>query len=117
MRLWEAKHPYYCNENNFYANGCCTSYESWACFFEAYDPAETDFDYNLVFRWDWAAPAPDDRIQQHRLTVFWMGQRRGRFWSSIVNVTPADEPAVRAWLEPRWAQMQALWAPLGGQNG
>ena len=57
--LWEIKHPYYCNEGNYFAReSCCTEYGSWADFME--EGGDSDFDMNLVFRWDWRGADPKE---------------------------------------------------------
>lgn len=105
--LWEPVHSYYCNPENYYAGRSDRSFfKDWASFLEEWENA--DFDYNLLFRWDW-----DEK--EGTLTLFWMGQRKGLFQSTkIVEVTREDEPSVRAWLEKRWKHLASLWAPLSG---
>ncbi len=123
-RLWEAEHPYYCNEGNFYAAGCIQAYSTWADFMAA--EGKQDMDLNLVFRWDWRPETDEDgdavdgrsaRDPYYRgetLWLFYMGQRKGAYRSVSVEVCRADEPEVRAWLMTRWEHMRQLWAPLSG---
>lgn len=116
--LWEVKHPYYCNEGNYYANGCGDEFKTWAQFHEAHN--ESDFDLNLVFRFDWQEGEDngagdftgDVNYRNGRLLIFWMGQRKGLYRWSEIQVCRADEPAVIAFLKPRWEHMQKLWEPL-----
>ena len=111
--LWEIHHPYYCSESNYYKNGVGEHFDSWADFHGAMGSADDDL--NLLFRWDWKRPDPDDyepdEMPDHdTLWVFYMQQRKGKFVPSSVSVTEADEPAVRAWLAARWEHMRGLWS-------
>jgi len=116
--LWEAKHAYYCNEGNHYANGCGSDYKRWSDFLD--EEADMDMDYNLVFRWDWVegedeGAEPFDGDVNYRngiLKVFFMGQRKGAYRWATVQVCRADEHAVRAFLEPRYRYLMRLWAPF-----
>lgn len=120
--LWEVEHSYYCNEGNYYAReSVCTEYKRWSDFFD--EQGDSDLDMNLVFRWDWSEEsgeegsntyAGDDNYRNGVLKIFWMGQRKGLYRYSLVQVCRADEPAVRAFLEARWAHLRALWAPIAG---
>lgn len=110
--LWEIDHPYYCNEGNYYASGeqPTASYDSWEEFFSA--EGDADFDMNLLFRWDWRKADPEEKNWGNKhdvLLLFWMGQRKGLYRWTEVQVTDADEPAVREWLTERWKHMQLLW--------
>ena len=124
--LWEIDHPYYCSESNFFSRGYNIQYGSWESFVEA--EGDNDFDMNLVFRWDWKAnefldvdtvetrrayaDRFGDRDHAWTLHVFWMGQRKGIFRVTEVQVCKADEPAVREWLTLRARHMRVLWEPL-----
>ena len=93
--LWEVEHPYYCNEGNYYQNGCGQEYSTFAEFMES--EGDSDIDYNLLFRWDWkedgeycfetnAAKSSyngDDYYRNGRLLLFFMGQRKGAYLSLI----------------------------------
>ncbi|MEU1761143.1 hypothetical protein [Micromonospora sp. NPDC005652] len=117
-RLWETSHPYYCNEGNYYARpdeGLHEEYDSWAEFYEAW--GYSDEDMNLVFRWDWQVPDPNDyepgeQIPSERLAVFWVLQRKAILRSTECVVTRDDEPAIREWLTKRAKTVAAIWAPL-----
>jgi len=41
-----------------------------------------------------------------------MGQRKGLYRWSIIEVCRADEPAVIAFLQPRLEHLASLWLPL-----
>lgn len=113
MKLWEANHPYRCSETNYFASthdGGPFRYESWAEFYEEFK--DSDPDYNMVFRWDWKPKDPGEDREHDELYVYFMAQRKGRYWCNIVEVTPEDEPAVREWLAKKWAYLQKLWTPL-----
>jgi hypothetical protein len=92
--LWEINHPYYCNEGNYFASESVESeYDSWAGFFE--EEGDSDFDMNLVFRWDWRKADPDEEHWGNKtdvLLIFWMGQRKGLYRYSTIEVT--DDSAV-----------------------
>lgn len=118
--LWEVEHAYYCNEGNYFSNDCHAEFARWQDFAE--ESKDEDLDYNLVFRWDWKAPStddgellppnPDKNYRDGRLLLFYMGQRKGLYRYVEVSVCQADEPAVRAWLQPRLDHLMKLWAPL-----
>lgn len=116
--LWEIDHPYYCNEGNYFAsNGDISDnhFKSWADFIE--ENADADFDMNLIFRFDWVegedhelAPfSGDENYRNGILKIFWMGQRKGLYRWSTVQVCRADEAAVIEFLKPRWEHMKLLW--------
>ncbi len=121
--LWEVDHPYYCNEGNYFARESCESlYRSFADFLEA--EGGGDMDLNLLFRWDWTETVYDDEgdekpsfngdvnYRNGRLKLFWMGQRKGLYRWSIVDVCRADEPQVIEYLRPRFLHLVSLWSPL-----
>lgn len=121
MKLWEADHSYYCSESNYYAPGNDQPFQhhkSWAEFIDA--EGDADLDMNLVFRWDWREGEDwgageftgDVNYRNGRLLIYFMGQRKGLYRWAEVEVCRADEPAVRAYLEPRLKHLMALWAPL-----
>ena len=123
MHLWEARHPYYCNEGNYYARESCEAYyKTWASFVES--EGDDDMDLNLVFRFDWdendgeGDPTfnGDVYYRNGKLKLFYMGQRKGLYRWAIVEVCRADEPAVIEFLRPRWEHMQTLWAPLSSNT-
>jgi len=76
VKLYEVKHSYYCEEQNYFTNQSTTSqYGSWASFIE--EEGTIDPDYNLLFRWDW--------LEEDKLKVFWMTQRKGFHRTSIIS--------------------------------
>lgn len=119
--LWETKHAYYCAEENYYKSGCNHEYESWQDFYA--EMGDSDLDYNLLFRWDWQLSYDEDADEQVPLSsdpncrdcdlnLFFMGQRKGLFYSFTVKVCQADEPEVRKFLQTRWNYLKGLWSPL-----
>lgn len=117
--LWEVSHPYYCNEGNYYAHEQPTThYKSWGEFVAA--EADVDFDMNLLFRWDWREGEDwdltpfngDANYRNGVLVLFWMGQRKGLYRWTTIEVCRADEPAVIEFLRPRMAHLLRLWEPL-----
>ena len=103
-RLWEADHPYYCNDGNFFDNGCTDNHDSWRDFVT--EQGDADKDMNLVFRWDWKS------VGRERLQICWMTQRKGYYRTSFVYVERANEPEIRAWLADRFSHLLKLWEPL-----
>jgi hypothetical protein len=113
--LWEIDHPYYCNKGNYFAReSVCSEYKSWRDFLAANEDA--DFDMNLVFRFDWeedeGSYTGDDNYRNGLLAIFWMGQRKGLYRYSTIEVCRADENSVIAFLQPRWEHMRKLWEPI-----
>ncbi len=121
-RLWEVKHPYYCNEGNYYARGTITRHDRWQDFID--DMGDADMDLNLLFRWDWESPHEDDDPQKPinwqgdenyrdcTLKLFFMGQRKGAYFCCIVHVCRADEPNVYEYLRVRGEHLLKLWSPV-----
>lgn len=119
--LWEAPHPYYASEGNYYVGGydneCHLTFDSWATFKED-GSFDADRDMNLVYRWDWDKPDPDDYpadadMPDHdTLKLFFVGQRKAIHRSEFIDVTEADEAEVRDWLTECAKTITAIWAPL-----
>lgn len=124
--LWEIDHPYYCSEGCYYVPGTQwgdvhAEWLSWAAFLEEW--GDVDPDYNLLFRWDWkrANPAdyewererdPEFTMPADTLSLFFYLQRKAKPFSHEIQVTEADEAAVREWLGVKAEHMRRLWAPL-----
>lgn len=114
-RLWEIDHPFYAEEGNFYSNDCANECESWQEFLD--DMGDSDPDLNLLYRWDWDTPDPDDyeadeEVPGEALLLFFVGQRKAILMSWRVIVTRDDEPAIRAWLTERSKTITAVWSPI-----
>jgi len=118
VHLWEQKHPYYCNEGNYFDNNCSSEYQSWPNFLS--EASEEDLDMNLIFRFDWYEGEDygasdfngDPYYRNGRLLLFYMGQRKGLYRWAEVSVCRADEPSVIEFLKERWNHMKLLWAPF-----
>lgn len=118
--LWEVDHSYYCEQGNYFSTESVESYfKSFAEFMA--DRGNSDFDLNLVFRWDWNEDETEEgestfngdiNYRNGKLLIFWMCQRKGIYCYSIIEVCRADEPAVIEFLKPRLEHLMALWAPL-----
>jgi hypothetical protein len=111
-KLWTARHPYHCTGGCYYTSEPCgQEYDSWAAFLS--DWKESDEDYNLLFRWDWYE-GEENEIEpgRARVELHYFMQRKGYPYTCRVDVTRADEPAVRAFLTKKWRHMQKLWAPF-----
>lgn len=131
--LWEVDHHYYCNESNYYAPGYnqpMCHYSSWEDFIE--NEGDNDFDMNLLFRWDWKEgteeyleeqeydknyflPKPyngDDSYKNGKLFLFWMGQRKGLYRWTTIEVCRDDEQKIVEFLKPRFKHLMSLWDPI-----
>ena len=130
--LWETDHPYYCNDGNYFASydQAVETFECWADFLSEWD--DSDLDMNAIFRWDWKEPIPDDYDHDdpdrpdrwdgtgyHRyakLHVYFVGQRKARFHTIIVDVCRDDEPGIIKFLHPRFQNLLSMWEPFGGED-
>lgn len=118
MHLWEADHPYYMTEGNFFSRDCHTDWESLTLFLEEFGDA--DIDYNLVVRWDWREGSDwgladyngsdTDRIAE--LKVQMVHQRKAILASHSIKVCRNDAPEARAYLEKHAKRLAENWAPL-----
>jgi hypothetical protein len=112
--LWQIKHPYYCNDGNYFARESVEiEYASWADFLES--EGDADFDMNLVFRWDWRKADPQEKgwgNSTDELKIYWMGQRKGVYRYSTIHVNDDDETSVTEWLTKRWEHLQLLWSGI-----
>lgn len=116
MHLWEAKHPYYMNEGNYYEAGCHDNFECLDDFLAEWSDA--DIDMNRVHRWDWKegedwgveSDGSDDVIGQ--LSIYFVMQRKAMTYSCDVTVRRSDESRVIEYLKPHAAREVAIWSPL-----
>jgi len=110
-RLWEAEHPYYAQRGNYFNNNCHQNFESWADFIAA--EGDSDPDMNLIYRWDWIPAKPSDGCDDDELSIFIVGQRKAIHRSCTISpISRDDEPAVRAWLQPRLELLMKIWLPV-----
>lgn len=118
MHLWEANHPYYCSESNYYSNEPYTKHDTWPNFLAEFKNSDTDL--NMIFRFDWKEDDEDGKntfngdpyYRNGTLQIFFVFQRKGIFACHEISVCRADEPSVIEFLTPRWKYMQALWEPI-----
>lgn len=105
-------HPYYCNQGNYFDNGCHQTYGSWGEFLAA--DGDADLDMNLLFRWDWQQGEKEYDIPEGSadLLLFYMRQRKAVSGSVQVRVLQSQEAEIRAWLQIRWEHLCELWAPF-----
>jgi len=120
MNLWDVTHRYYCSQTNYYVggNGNQLEYKSFDDFLEEW--GDSDMDYDLLFRWDWIFPedrSSDPCYRDGELYLFWMGQRKGVFKSSLVHVCEADQDRVKKFLAPRFDHLMGLWRPFATTTG
>lgn len=124
-KLYEVKHEYYCAETNYFATlseEFFTEYSCWNDFIEVwgYPKKDIDLNYNLLFRFDWIEEDEDGEpnfngdecYRNGKLKLFWMGQRKGLYQWTIIDVCRAEEPIVREWIEPFWNHLKMLWNPI-----
>jgi hypothetical protein len=144
--LWDVDHPYYCSDSNYYVGGvpkelqprptaeglAALGVDVWDGFtpydhfeFESWSDfgwKDADLDMNLVFRWDWKVPDPndygaDEDMPPETLFLYVMQQRKGRFVVLSFPVARDEEPEIREWLQGRFEHLLKLWGPLRQQNG
>ncbi|MEU7631788.1 hypothetical protein AB0C34_17625 [Nocardia sp. NPDC049220] len=114
--LWDHEHPYYSHLGHRHVSpadgGNHEDFDSWADFLEA--RGDEDPDYNLLVRWDWIKPEPEwaEPDYTDELSLFYVLQREGDYWSVTVTVTENDEPAIRKWLTQRATHLAHIWTPL-----
>lgn len=110
--LWEADHPYYCNQGNYFCNDddLESNYDSWDEFEK--ETKDEDLDMNLIFRFDWQLANEDTGLEHEELQLFYMGQRKGIYRWVIIKIDRKDEPKVKKFLKKRWEHMNKLWSPL-----
>lgn len=116
--LWEIDHPYYCSESNYFAKGNEQPhfhYQTWESFMNEW--GDSDMDYNFLIRWDWNEDGEygytgDDYYRNAILKMFWIGQRKGLYMWTTVEVCRADESDVREFLQTRWDYMKRMWEPF-----
>jgi hypothetical protein len=114
MKPWEAKHPYYCAEGNFYRAGMIDENQTLDDFIAKW--SQYDMDMNLLFRWDWITndEHPDDETMDE-LLFFWVMQRKGYSMSSVVKNVKRDDEHVQKlmeFLQPRYELLMTMWQPL-----
>lgn len=118
LHLWEVNHSYFCSPEGYYANFLPFEYDSWQDFLDLANGKHFDCDLNFLCRWDWYLS--DEEIGDdvgrdiNELHLFFIHQRKGRFSSFVIKVTKENEPAIRAWMQPRWDHMKKLWEPFSG---
>lgn len=128
--LWERDHDYYGPDGMYHATGIqnqdyAHEFESWKDFLEEMggDLGEGGSmgvgGMNLLYRWDWhdhrkdrAEWGDEEYPNDFTLALFWLLPRKGILMRAEVIVTPEDEEAVKAWLQPHWDYLRTLWEPL-----
>ena len=69
--LWEVEHDYYCNDGNYFSNDCGMEFNTWSDFLSEF--GDSDFDMNLLFRWDWKLdehPSEDKYYRDGNLHIY-----------------------------------------------
>ena len=106
-KLYECEHDYYCQSENYFSNDTVMKYDSFEEFYEEW--GDSDFDYNLLFRWDWKI---DEETNENELYCHWMQQRKGRYMATITEISIDDEPKVKEFLKERYKHIIELWEPF-----
>lgn len=106
--LWEAGHPYECHNARREGAGTHDDWNSWEDFTARW---WTKIDnYQVLVRWDWIRD-PDGDVPDELRAAF-LGQRKGMLHTHSVQVTEADEDAVKAWLQLCAEKIREMWAPF-----
>lgn len=106
--LWECQHEYDC-ESADYWNGKNKRNHKYKLFKDFLtDMGSSDFDLNLLFRWDWK----ENDKEQGKLFLYFLLQRKGIFISFEIDVIRDDELEVIEFLKPRWDHLKSLWQPF-----
>lgn len=113
--LWEVKHDYYCTRGCYYIgrdriDEVHCEYDSFDAFLADWNDA--DFDYNLLFRFDWRQAGPDWELETDQLRLYFFQQRKAKPNSVYVVVKKEEEDKVKQYLLPRLQHLLKLWAPL-----
>jgi hypothetical protein len=106
------------SEGNYFSNDCHTEYKTWGEFLDEFN--DSDMDYNWFVRWDWregekwdlGVYSGDDYYRHAVFLLQMIGQRKAKLLSFEVAVCRADEPAIIAFLAPRWEYMKTMWEPF-----
>lgn len=120
--LWEIDHSYYGPDQCYYANSYQQAdwnadFTTWADFV-AKGMFSADLDLNFLYRWDWQKWPAEDMEEgdepgtEEQLELFWLFPRKGMIGKTTINITEADEPAVREWLQVRADYVRDMWAPF-----
>lgn len=115
--LWEIDHPSYASDRAYTARGDDPrsgpwKFSSWMNFITL--PMEGCGNELLVLRWDWKEEGfnGDNYYRNGKLELFFLRQRKGHYFSIIVDVCRADEEAVRVWLKDRLNDLLRVWEPI-----
>lgn len=110
MKFLKVDHDYYCNLQNYFSNDTVTEFECWEDFKSEF--LDADKSYNLLFRWDLIK---DEDTNDLKLHLFYMAQRKGRYFSVVVNVKEDDEKEeseIKDFLKSYWDFLTELWNPV-----
>lgn len=119
-KLYEVKHPYYCEEGNFFTTQeryqTVWKFDSWEEFYQ--EASRWDDDMNYLFRWDWWHKDPDEAEEYTEgypdeiLKLFFFRQRKGFHVTMLITVTKEDEPAIREYLKQKALHLKSTWFPI-----
>lgn len=120
--LWEIDHPSYASDRAYTARGDDPrsgpwKFSSWTNWTNFIKDNPTDEGYSnelLVLRWDWKEEGfnDDNYYRNGKLELFFLRQKKGHYFSIIVDVCRADEEAVRMWLKDRLNDLLRVWEPI-----
>ena len=119
MKLYEAKHPYYCEPQNYFQrmDSPTETYFRFDCWEDFHKEAKDwDDDWNYLFRWDWESEWIDEdsgyeSIPEH-LKLYFFRQRKGFHVTMHINVTKEDEPRIKEYLIQKSKNLKATWFPI-----
>lgn len=115
--LWEIKREGYWGERAYHAKPADTPlviHPTWSEFVRWWGPVPLSYDNPQVLGFDWVVDEhhEDPYYRSGRLDVYCLIRRKGHYMSAHAYVCPADEPAVRAFLQKHLNKLLELWQPL-----
>ena len=107
MKLYEAKHPYYCESQNYFQrmDSPTETYFRFDCWEDFHKEAK-----------DWESEWIDEdsgyeSIPEH-LKLYFFRQRKGFHVTMHINVTKEDEPRIKEYLIQKSKNLKATWFPI-----
>lgn len=112
-KIEETEHPYYCEDQNYRASfndGIPVINDSFEEFMEEME--NTDFDMNLLFRFDIKKDMLTEYPDKLSLHTYWVMQRKGDFRVFICPIEDNPETLERLnnFLEKRYDHLKRIWS-------
>jgi hypothetical protein len=116
--LWDIKCEGYWSERAYHAKPADTPlviHPTWDEFLRNWGTKPLNYDNPQVLGFGWVVDNhyDDPYYRSGRLDVYCLIRRTGHYMSAHAYVCPADEPAVRAFLQKHLNKLLELWQPLG----